>query len=265
MKDYYKVYCCPKCGESLILEHNALVCAQKHSYDIAQQGYVNLILAHQKSSLQSGDSKEMIRARDAFLEKGFYDFLVEELITIIEAKGRNFQHFLEIGCGSGFYLNKLFNEFQPALAMGSDVSKEAMKFGSQQYKLCHFSVNNSFHLQLKDHFFDLILSIFSPLSPSEIERVLTKSGMFLLVRPGEEHFSELYELLGMPKKSKTYPEFEELNLTSSQRVTRKIQLTSQDLKLLIEMTPLFWKTKNVTIDEIQISEITFDFLINVYE
>ena len=61
--------CCPKCGLPLKKEGNGCQCSEGHRYDLARSGYVNLLLANGKHSLQPGDDKRMVRARRLFLEK----------------------------------------------------------------------------------------------------------------------------------------------------------------------------------------------------
>ncbi|MCQ2385623.1 MAG: methyltransferase type 11, partial [Clostridia bacterium] len=55
-----KTYCCPSA----------------HSYDIARQGYVNLLT---QGAGQHGDNKEMVVARNRFLCNGFYENLGKSL------------------------------------------------------------------------------------------------------------------------------------------------------------------------------------------
>lgn len=262
MKDYFSAYICPKCKEALMAQQNSLACINNHSFDIAKEGYVNLILANQKNSLVSGDTKEMIRARDEFLRMGYYDFLLENILRLDLVKKMKMENILEIGCGSGYYLNALNEAVKPALAMGSDVSKEAIKFAAKKYKDCFFSVNNSFNLSFKNDFFDLIVSIFSPFDQFEIEKVLREKGIFILVRPGKKHFAELYDLIGMPMKDKAMPEFENLKIVKSVEISKKHKVTPEELNLLIEMSPLVWKIKKL--EDVKLKEMTFDFLISVY-
>ena len=65
---------CPICGENLQKESESKVykCEQNHSYDIAKQGYVNLLISNMKRSKNPGDSKDMVLARVDFLRRGFY-------------------------------------------------------------------------------------------------------------------------------------------------------------------------------------------------
>ena len=44
---------CPVCGEKLNIDGKAFKCANSHSFDIAKQGYVNLLLTN-----KSGDKND---------------------------------------------------------------------------------------------------------------------------------------------------------------------------------------------------------------
>src|SRR3954447_8697462 len=56
---------CPVCGDALGEAGGALRCAAGHSFDIARQGYVNLVPGR-------ADTPEMVEARDAFLRAGHF-------------------------------------------------------------------------------------------------------------------------------------------------------------------------------------------------
>ena len=62
---------CPVCKSRLefIRDGASLACtgARRHCFDISSDGYVNLDLNHSNS----GDSKEAVRARRAFLREGY--------------------------------------------------------------------------------------------------------------------------------------------------------------------------------------------------
>ena len=50
-------------GEPLQREGNTWACAQGHSFDVAKQGYVNLLPVQNKRSRDPGDSKAIVTAR----------------------------------------------------------------------------------------------------------------------------------------------------------------------------------------------------------
>ena len=77
-------------------------CENNHSLDIASKGYVNMLLANQRHSINPGDSKEMILSRVKFLECNYYHFLRKTILEIIikYAKKDEF-NFADLACGEG--------------------------------------------------------------------------------------------------------------------------------------------------------------------
>ena len=73
---------CPICGSKLNTLNKSLVCAGHHCFDIARQGYVNLLTVQQKHSLHPGDTREQVLSRRAFLEAGYYAPIAEALIAV---------------------------------------------------------------------------------------------------------------------------------------------------------------------------------------
>ncbi len=96
---------CPVCREALHLTEKTWSCVNKHSYDVAKQGYVNLHVVQHKHSKNPGDTPESVQARRAFLSAGFYAPLQHAVVTkIAELKINNL---LDIGCGEGYYTNAM--------------------------------------------------------------------------------------------------------------------------------------------------------------
>ena len=62
---------CPICGEQLHIRDKSCLCPNRHSFDIARQGYVNLLTVQQKHSLNPGDTREQVLSRRTFLEAGY--------------------------------------------------------------------------------------------------------------------------------------------------------------------------------------------------
>ena len=123
---------CPICAQSLRREEKRLVCPNRHSFDIARQGYVNLLAVQQKHSLSPGDTREQVLSRRAFLEAGFYSPISEELNRA--ALAHNAQgEILDIGCGEGYYSARLAQAIGAPLT-GLDISKEAVRCAAGKYK-----------------------------------------------------------------------------------------------------------------------------------
>ncbi len=60
-------FTCPLCHQPLTQINNSVICPQRHQFDVAKEGYINLLPVQHKRSRDPGDSAEMMQARRAFL------------------------------------------------------------------------------------------------------------------------------------------------------------------------------------------------------
>ncbi len=99
---------CPLDKQPLQLNERTWCCDNGHSFDIAKQGYVNLLPVQNKRSKDPGDSKAMVQARREYLNKGYYQPLAQALADTVLAMGS--QALLDAGCGEGYYLRYLVEQ-----------------------------------------------------------------------------------------------------------------------------------------------------------
>ena len=78
---------CPICGKELVREDRRCVCPDNHSFDIARQGYVNLLTVQRRHSAHPGDTREQVLSRREFLEGGFYSPIAQALIAAARRHG----------------------------------------------------------------------------------------------------------------------------------------------------------------------------------
>jgi 23S rRNA (guanine745-N1)-methyltransferase len=253
-------YACPVCGLPLERIDNTYACPNRHSFDVAREGYVNLILANQKHSKDPGDSQFMIEHRSAFLGQGYYDPLSQALDAWILQEIKAFRprkkpfNILDLGCGEGFYSVQLLKFLDQAGFLdrvhvwGIDISKPAIQKAARKDSRIPYCVGNNYHLPYQDQSFDLIFSVFSPVDPIEAKRVLRDNGRLLCVRPGPDHLNSLASLIygrfdpqGNPQELS-----EQFGLTEieTKRLTFPLRLKhGQDLLNLVSMTPYYWRLK----------------------
>lgn len=93
---------CPVCGKSLQTDEKNWQCDAGHSFDVARQGYVNLLTVDKKHSLHPGDTREQVAARKAFLDRGYYTPIAETLKEILQKEQP--ASILDAGCGEGYYM-----------------------------------------------------------------------------------------------------------------------------------------------------------------
>lgn len=187
---------CPICGEVLTREKSRWYCTKNHSFDVARQGYVNLLPVFQKHSKNPGDTKEQVAARKEFLDGGTYRPVAEMLRDLAVAEQPS--SMLDVGCGEGYYLSFVQERLPELEGWGIDISKDAVRYAAVRNKHATFLTATASHMPFTDGSFDVLSSMFALTLPEEFARVLKPSGRFIQVTAGEDH------LMGL--KSIIYPE-----------------------------------------------------------
>lgn len=195
---------CPLDGQPLTREHNSWRCPTGHSFDIARQGYVNLLPVQNKRSRDPGDSKEMVAARQAFLAAGFYEPIANAVCDAIRRHCHSDRliHVLDAGCGEGYYLRQLQLSGLPVQTSGVDISKWAVMAAARQHTNSgelltreQWIVGSNAHLPLRAASQDVVLCLFGFPVYSEFARVLKPGGLLLKVDPGPAHLLELRNII----------------------------------------------------------------------
>ena len=242
------LFCCPLCAGALRREGGALRCGAGHSFDIAREGYVNLLPVQAKHSLAPGDDKTMSTARRAFLDKGWYAPLREALCALAVELTSSSPTVLDAGCGEGYYTSGIRQALEQAGKMprvaGTDISKFILRSAARRDKEVAFAVASSYHLPLASESVELLLDCFSPLAAEEFARVLRPGGVFLYVIPAAEHLWEMKQVLYDRPYRNEEKETHYTGFTHERTVPVEtvMDLPEEDLKALFEMTPYAWKT-----------------------
>lgn len=260
------IWACPVCRLPLARATDGFICAAEHRFDRARQGYVNLLLANQKRSADPGDDAQMVAARRAFLDTGFYSPLADFLDTYTRAYRTETSRVLDLGCGEGYYLSCL----NPSpRCFGIDVSKAAIKRAASRYKSISFAVANSYHLPVQNGSVDLVLAVFAPVSVDEIKRVLTRCGIFARVSPGPDHLSQIKRQIYLQVNRHSAPKISTgLQLLKEHRLRFDLELRSRDVSQLLAMTPLNWRgdeTQKCKMLSASEQLVTCDFCIQVMQ
>lgn len=237
---------CPVCNQSLTKADKVFRCAQGHTYDIARQGYVNLLLPQHTGQGNPGDTIEMLRSRQAFLNKGYYQEFSDQVnATVLSALPVDRPiTLLDAGCGEGYYTSRLRQALaaagREAELCGVDVAKRAVQYAAGRDKAIRFAVASTYHLPILDKSMDLVLCIFAPRDEGEFARVLKEAGRLIVAAPGPRHLRSLREII--------YSEPEDIGsrgdvggsfaLLDRANATYPLSIdTNQDILNLLTMTP----------------------------
>ena len=98
-------FICPICKETFKKINNSYICVNNHCFDISKKGTINL-LRSQKSS--HGDDKMMVNARRNFLNKGYYNPLLDILKKQVLDTASNGDTIIDCGCGECWYTANLY-------------------------------------------------------------------------------------------------------------------------------------------------------------
>lgn len=271
------MYVCPVCRKRLKRLDNVWHCQFGHSFDISRKGYVNLLTTSGRNPKNSGDNAEMVKARTDFLDRDYYRPLAEKTADIMKTLLENIAEpkIIDSGCGEGYYTCIYANRLKNASFWGIDISKNAVSHCAARAKSagltnCEFAAASSFELPFKDHFADLIVCTFAPVSNDEYAKKLRHGGKLVVVSPSPRHLFELKSVL-YDKPYENKPNVYGLNkfdLTDEVIFEYKVTLeNSEDICNLFTMTPYCYKTSAESaarLRELDSLEVTCGFAIQTY-
>lgn len=186
---------CPICGKTLTQQGGSLICEEHHTYDIARQGYVNLLPVQQKHSLAPGDTPEMLAARRTFLEQGYYSPICADLVQALEEIPGGISELVDVGCGEGYYTSAFLRRFPDAHIVGADISKAAVRMAASRTKDISWITATASHLPVAGRSADAVTAVFSLLCEEEFARVLRPGGRVVEVTSGTQHLIELKQII----------------------------------------------------------------------
>ena len=256
-------FACPICQENLTLLESSLKCNNRHSFDLAKFGYVNLAPQIKQSA---NYDKENFQNRQQILEAGFYQAILE-VVSDLLSNSKNAKTILDIGCGEGFYSRKLQESHSEKTFYAFDISKDSVQIAakSEPNRAVNWFVGDLAHLPIKDDSMDILLDIFSPANYGEFRRVLSKDGILIKVIPTENHLKEIRQKVQDQLTNKDYSNqdiknhFQEhFTILSSQTASLTKTITTEQLQALLSMTPLLFHIDQTKIDWSDLTEITIE-------
>src|SRR5262245_60793806 len=123
---------CPVCGGRFTQAPGVLRCEHGHAFDVARQGYVNLLTG---PAPKGADTPAMVAARSELLDAGHFDFLRDAVATAVaeEVRDRETGLVLDVGAGTGHYLAAVLARQPTWSGLGLDIAKPAARRAAQAH------------------------------------------------------------------------------------------------------------------------------------
>jgi 23S rRNA (guanine745-N1)-methyltransferase len=182
---------CPVCGQPFAQASKSLICPNKHNFDIARQGYVNL-LRRKPDTLY--ENRALFAARRAVYEAGFFDPMLQALAEWLPGGA-----LLDAGCGEGSLLNRLCSAGRSGVGM--DIARPAVQRAAAAFPHLTWCVADLCAPPLQDHAVGAVLNVLTPANYTAFARVLAPGGALLKVIPGADHLREIRALAGKAEKA----------------------------------------------------------------
>ena len=261
---------CPIDGGRLEFQEKQLVCEKGHVFDVARQGYVNLLPVQHKRSKHPGDSKEMVLARTRFLNSGNYEAIANKLAEIVLSQIINRRIavdqktsdqkacLLDAGCGEGYYFDYIFNVLKDKKCtdkaaccdfsfIGLDISKAAIAEAAKRNKQITWIVGTNRQPPVEMASIDMVLCVFGFQSFEGFSSILKPGGKVILVEPGPDHLKELREIIYTEVKKTDPPDLSHMekmgfSVVGNESLQFKTgTINNEQINNLLLMTPHFYR------------------------
>jgi 23S rRNA (guanine745-N1)-methyltransferase len=257
------VFACPVCAEPLPPAGGVFRCGNGHAFDVAREGYVNLLLPQHRHSRDPGYNREMIAGRRDFFDAGYYEPLADGVAEAVASRlpGTPGRLVVDAGCGEGYYLRRLRSRLArcggdaSTLLCGVDISKHAARVAAKRDPLGLYAVAGTHRLPVLPGTVDVLLTHFSPVSAADFRRVVRPGGWVLVGGPGADHLFSLKELVyELPARHEPQaalagePGFE---LAATHRISYDLAVRGPgQVANLLLMTPFYWSVGQAARDEL---------------
>jgi 23S rRNA (guanine745-N1)-methyltransferase len=243
------VLACPHCARSLSLDSGTARCPTGHAFDVARQGYLNLLT---RPAPNAGDTAAMVAARTDFLASGNYEPICRALIGACSGEGL----VVEVGAGTAYYLAGVVAAGQRR-GLALDVSAYAARRAAKAHERIGAVVCDAWQLlPVRDGVASVVLDVFAPRNAAEIARILAPGGVLLVVTPNAGHLRELVGVLGLvrvdeDKDRRLAGTLGDLfTRTGSEPLEWTMTLDRRTARQLVAMGPSAWHTDPSGVDEL---------------
>lgn len=245
------------------MDDHVVRCSSGHSFDIARQGYVNLVPGR-------ADTPEMVEARDAFLRAGHFRQLSEALAESAARAGSAGRGagsaggragsaaagaVVDLGAGTGHYLARVLDALPNRLGIAIDASPAALRRAARAHpRAAAIGADAWKTLPLRDGIATTVLSVFAPRNAGEMARILAPGGSLVAVTPTTRHLHELVGPLGLlsvpdDKEDRLDAQLaSHFELAERRMVEHAMFLTRDESAQLVRMGPSAWHVDEESVD-----------------
>lgn len=255
IKKTESIFSCPICRSQMrVCDTSSFVCTNRHTFNIAKQGYVNFL----DHPIKTNYGKDVFEGRRAIItQSGLFAPLYHSIADVIACQKAHSMNnrtlaMLDTGCGEGSHLSKIYKHISSfngdsVTGVGIDISKEGILAASKKYEELIWSVADLANTPFNDRQFDVLLNILSPANYKEFKRLLTDDGIVIKVVPRRDYLKEVRQFFFDNKEKQTYS-----NADIIARFTHNFHhvkylnlrytqiLAKTEIQALVQMTPLTW-------------------------
>ncbi len=265
---------CPVCGSALTRGGQRLCCPKGHSFDIARQGYANLLRGGHKH--QDYDRASFAMRRRVF-QSGLYDAIAQAVATAAEetvahldetcrASAAAAPAIVDAGCGEGFF-SRAVRAATMAPLCAFDISRDSIQLAAATNPddATIWLVADLAAIPVQDSRAACVLDIFSPANYREFTRILAAGGRIVKAIPTARHLEEIRQLASPHLKHDTYSNqriiehFERFCCIEQRRtVGTTLELDDDVRDALIAMTPMLFNVDAARIDWTSLTRATVE-------
>ncbi len=265
------MWACPHCRHALHASTDGatFACVNRHSFDRASEGYVNLLPPNRKRTREPGDNPLMVAARRRVHDSNVYrplaDALVGELTDLPVAGA-----VLDLGCGEGYYCDALSRAMPASRLLGIDISRPAVRMAAKRVRAANFAVASAYQLPLLDASLEAIVRVFAPSDDAEVTRVLKPGQFYLEVCPAPRHLWQVRaRLYDTPREHATARmDIAGLQLLRQHSVQYEVVPDPALLADIISMTPFAHRghrEKRDSLREATLPKVTLAFSLHLFQ
>ncbi|MDM8162619.1 putative RNA methyltransferase [Collinsella intestinalis] len=260
-----QVLACPICKQPVSREGTCLACSHGHRFDIARQGYVNLLRgahAHDAYDRFSFEQRRRVFA------SGLYAPVAQAVVTALAERSPSSGQplrVLDAGCGEGYFAEAVRRTGAAVCAF--DISRDSIQLAAGQNAedgILWF-VADLAAIPVQDGAIDAVIDVFSPAHYGEFRRVLAPGGRVIKVVPTAHHLHEVRELAADQLRHSAYSNRRVIDhfaascrLISRTTVSHTLALTPKVRDALIAMTPLLFSVDAAAIDWSGLTQATVE-------